>query len=482
MAMQGIRGKKVLLVEPAGNLPFYILPLGLGFLKSNAPDHHDVRIYDCSLKGVFSDSPDLLREIREYGPDVVGVSASMQTYSEAARIVSKVKSVSRDITTVMGGAHPSIFGEKVMENEDLDFIFRGEAELMFGAFLDRLGTEEGFEGVKGLGYRRDGRVVLNDINLEVDIDRIRVPDYRHIGLDEYISNGYSYGGFYGKSAPIWITRGCPYGCSFCSASLINGKKIRRHSIPYIMNWIDHLYREHGVRQFALVDDNFTFQMDYAKEFCRTVIDLRERGHFAEKIYFATPNGVRIDSLDDELIALMKKAGWKGLSIAPESGSKKTLKRMRKTLDPDKVPGVVERIKKQGLDVRAFFIIGYPGETRDDVRQTIGLIRKSKIDAIILGKFLPIPGTPIFNELVRDGEISADYMPQSIFKFVMPLSKSKEGHIYSPAGLEDLNTFAIFLRESVLLALRNPNSIAFYFKYYGFFNLLKKLLQAMKIIK
>jgi radical SAM superfamily enzyme YgiQ (UPF0313 family) len=446
------------------------------------PDHHQVRIYDCSIKGVFADSKELLHEIEDLRPDIVGVSASMQTYHEAVRIIRVVKSIDPGITTTMGGAHPSIFSEKVMENEDLDFVFRGEAELMFPHFLEQLKGEENFENIKGLGYRKDGRVVLNDINLEADIDSIKIPDYKNINLREYIKNGYSYGGFYGKSAPVWITRGCPYGCSFCSASLINGKKIRRHSVEYVVNWIDHLYREFSIRQFALVDDNFTFQIDYAKKFCRTIIELVEKGHFKEKIYFATPNGVRIDSLDDELITLMKKAGWQGLSIAPESGSRKTLKRMRKTLDPASVPGVVERIKKQGLDVRAFFIIGYPGETRDDVRETVTLIRRSKIDAIILGKFLPIPGTPIFNELVSQGEISADYMPQSIFKFVMPLSKNKEDYIYSPKGLEDLNTFAIFLRESILLAIRNPNSVAFYFKYYGFFNLLKKLLQAMKILK
>lgn len=480
--MYSEKNKKVLLIEPSGNLPFYILPLGLGYLKSNVSDHHEVRIYDCSLKGVLADSQDLMREIRDFRPDVIGVSASMQTYDEALRIIKATKSIDPAITTVMGGAHPSIFAEKIMENNELDFLFRGEAELMFPLFLDQLKGEEEFGRIKGLVYRKEGRIILNDVNAETDIDRIRIPDYKHMNLEAYLKNGYSYGGCYGKSAPVWITRGCPYPCSFCSASLINGKKIRRHSIPYVMDWLSHLYNEFNIRQFAIVDDNFTFDTEYAKQFCKTVINLKEKGHFKEKIFFATPNGVRMDKLDDELLALMKKAGWQGLSIAPESGSKKTLKRMRKSLDPDTVPGIVERIKKQGLDVRAFFIVGYPGETKEDIQQTIGLIRRSKFDAIILGKFLPIPGTPIFNELVKNGEISVDYMPQSIFKFVMPLSKNKNDHIYSPRELESLNTFVIFLRESILLAIRNPNSIVFYFKYYGVFNLFKKLFQAMKIIK
>jgi anaerobic magnesium-protoporphyrin IX monomethyl ester cyclase len=479
--MANPEGKKILLVEPAGNLPFYILPLALGYLKSNIPEKHHVKILDCSMDGISSGSKKYKEIIEDFNPDIVGVSASMQTYKEGIQAVRVAKSVNKEIITVMGGAHPSIFAEQVMKDEHVDYVFRGEAELSFSEFLDQLKHED-YASVKGLAYRKNGEVILNDINLDPEIDRINIPDYEHIQLEEYIKRGYSYGGFYGKSAPIWMTRGCPYACSFCSASLINGKKIRRHSISYVMKWLDHLYKKYHIRQFALVDDNFTFQKEYAKDFCRNVIQLRGNGYFQERIYFATPNGIRIDYVDEELLDLMKKAGWNGVSVAPESGSRRTLKRMRKNLDPDAVPMLIDRIKKAGLDVRAFFMIGYPGETEEDVKETIKLIRKSRIDALILGKFLPIPGTPIFDELVKEGEIDKDYMPPSIFKFVMPLSRTKEDNVYSPKGLEKMNTFTIFLRESVLLAIRNPNSIIFYMRYYGIVNLIRKLLQAIKAIK
>lgn len=475
-------GKRILLVEPAGNIPFYILPLSLGYLKSNIPDPHFVKILDCSIEGISCDSIRFRNELKDFKPDIIGISASMQTYKEGALAAKTIKSISPDIITVMGGSLPSIFAEQIMQNKAVDYLFRGEADLSFSAFIDRLDSGKDFSSVKGLVYRKNGDIIKNEINLEFDLDKIAIPDYESIKIREYIKHGYSYGGLYGKSAPIWVTRGCPYACSFCSASQINGKKIRHHSVRYVVDWIDHLYQNFDIRQFAIIDDNFTFVKEYAKDFCETIINLVKDGHFKEKIYFATPNGIRMDRVDDEMLDLMKKAGWKSVTVAPESGSRKTLKRMRKDLDPDIVPEVTRRIKAAGLDVRTFFLVGYPGETADDIEQTIRLIRRCKIDGLILGRFLPIPGTPIFNELVRDKEIPPDYMPPSIFKFLMPLDNKWPHKMYAPKGLHNLNSFWLFMRESIYIAFRNPHSIAFYCRYYGIIDLIKKLLFAMKRIK
>jgi anaerobic magnesium-protoporphyrin IX monomethyl ester cyclase len=475
-------GKRILLVEPVGNLPFYVLPLGLGYLKSNLSDRHFVKIFDCSIKGVLGNSDTFRDEVRQFKPDIVAVSASIQTYIEGLAAIETAKSIDSEITTVMGGPHPSLFAKHILQNKCVDYVFRGEAELSFSGFVDQVKEDENWDSIKGLVYRKRNQIIENDIHCAPDLDIINIPDYKDLRLDEYLRNNYSYGGFYGKSAPIWVTRGCPYACTFCSASLINGRKIRRHSIGYMIDWIDYLYKEFSIRQFAIIDDNFTFDMNYAKEFCRAIVRMRQGKHFREKIYFATPNGIRLDKIDDELLILMKEAGWQGVSIAPESGSRKTLKRMKKHIDPDSVPGIVKQIKAVGLNVRAFFLIGYPGETIEDLKDTIKLIRKCKLDAIILGRFLPIPGTPIFNELVKDGEISQDYMPLSIFKFVMPLSKKKEDDVYLPQGLKYLNSFWFFFRENVFLIFRNPYSIIYFCKYYGTLNLIKKFFLATKKIK
>jgi radical SAM superfamily enzyme YgiQ (UPF0313 family) len=475
MIVQEKKGKRILLIEPRGNIQYYVLPLALGILKSNLPDYHTVKILDCSYENINSNSLEFKKEIKTFKPQVVGVSCSMQTYPEGIAAVKTAKLIDPKIITVMGGAHPSIFSDMIMMNTSIDFLFRGEGELSFPVFLDLLNGREGFSSVKGLVYRQNGMVLKNEVSMEWELDKIKIPDYDAIRLNNYIEKGYNYGGFYGRTAPIWLTRGCPYACTFCSGSHINGRKIRSHTLQYIVDWINHLYNDFDIRQFAIIDDNFTFYNDYAKEFCRIMINLIKKKHFKEKIYFATPNGVRLDKLDQELLSLMKEAGWQDLTIAPESGSRKTLKRMGKRINPDIVPEVVSNIKKAGLNVRGNFMICYPGETKEDIRETIKLIRKSKFDFFQVMRFMPIPGTPIFNELVRDGEIPSNYMPPHFYTLIFGLGKKEQHRLYSPKDLKNLNTFFLYLRELIFLVLRNPHSIIFFCKYYGIMNVLKKLL-------
>jgi radical SAM superfamily enzyme YgiQ (UPF0313 family) len=464
---------RILLMVPYGNIPAYWFPLALGYLKNNIPERHHVEILDCTLAEMPSDSPELIEEFKKFNPDIVGISTASLTSSEAINALKVAKSVKPSVITVLGGSHGTNYPDKVMKNEFIDYCFRGESDLSFDIFLNQL-TAGNFDLVAGLVYRKKDSLIKNEIKNEDDIDKIKIPDYHALKLKTYLDRGYNYGGFYGKTAPIWVTRGCPFKCSFCSAPLLNGRGIRAHSPEYLANWIEYLYNEFEIRQFSIIDDNFTFDMDYAKSFCRFVIQRVENGWFDEQIYFTTPNGVRMEMLDDELLALMKKAGWEGLTLAPESGSKKTLVRMKKNTDITMVPGIVEMVRAAGLNVRAFFMVGYPGETLEDVKDTIKLIRSCKLDSILIGRFVPLPGTPIYDELVELGEIPADYIPPQTFSLFTPFQERTRHKIYNPPGFESFNLFWTLLREHIFLALRNPRAILYFVKYYGVMNVMKKM--------
>ena len=176
-------------------------------------------------------------------------------------------------------------------------------------------------------------------------------------------------------------------------------------MPYLIRFIHSLYDERGIRSFSILDDNFTFDTTYAKDFCRSIIKLG-----LKNVEFCTTNGIRMQRGDKELWSLMKKAGWKIIIIAPESGSIRVLRLMRKGLNPSVVPKIVSQIKKSGLHVTANFIIGFPGETVRDVDKTFALIRKANIDFANIHYFQPLPGTPIYDELVLKKEIPADFIP------------------------------------------------------------------------
>ena len=225
--------------------------------------------------------------------------------------------------------------------------------------------------------------------------------------------------------------------------------------------IRYLYDEKRIKSFSILDDNFTFDTNYAKEFCRSVIALGLKG--AE---FCTTNGIRMQRGDRELWDLMKRAGWKIIIIAPESGSKRVLRLMRKGLEPKIVPPIVDEIKAAGLRVTANFIIGFPGETRADLAKTTALIKKANIDFANIHFFQPLPGTPIFDELVRRGEISADFLPGSY---------EKGAARYITKSLKNFN-FSRFYYKTVLYCLwRNPTYIYYFLKSYRLRPLFQRLI-------
>jgi radical SAM superfamily enzyme YgiQ (UPF0313 family) len=397
--------------------------------------------------------------LKDFKPDVVGVSCWSTEYEEAIQIIKRVKRIDQGIVTVLGGIHTTSYAKEVIKNNDVDFLIRGEAEQSFSKFLDEICKDSSdLSKVSGLVYRsKDGVVIFNELKLEDNLDNIKIPNYDAIRLDEYIKLGYRYASRNKRNAPIMVTRGCPYRCNYCAGPIQNGKRIRSHSLDYVIDWVKFLYYEKEIRTINIIDDNFTFNTEYAKSFCEAIIKLN-----LKDLTFGTPNGIRMQRTDVELFTLMKRAGWECIFIAPESGSINTLKRMKKDLDPAIIPQKVREIKEAGLYVVGFFIVGYPGETKDDIQATAKLIRSSRFDYFSIFKFQPLPGTPIFEELVECGEISKDFLPTHQFTGNTP---------YCPNELKNFNFGTFLLREYAHLLLTNPQSILFILRHYDFYQLL-----------
>lgn len=437
------------MVWPLGFDTLYVVPLAFGYLKSNLDtSEHEVRIIDCALRGIAADSPELQKELNEFRPQIVGVSCWSPTYGEALRILRLAKEIDPEVVTVMGGAHVTAYPDAAMKNAFVDFIFRGEAELAFPRFLDKMREKEPrWSSINGLIYRsQKNAIIKNDMKWEQDLDRIKLPDYDAINLQAYLDSGYRFLTQHKRNAPVWVTRGCPYRCEFCSASLQNGKVVRTHSVGYMVKWVKYLYYKKGIRLVNIIDDNFTYHTDYAKEFCRAMIALG-----LPDLHFSTPNGIRLQRSDAELFRLMRQAGWETVVVAPESGSVRTLKTMRKDLDPAIVPQRVEEIQKAGLKVHGLFIIGYPGETREDLQETVRLLRKCKFNFFFLSNFQPLPGTPVYDRLVEQGEI-----PEGL----LPTTYSSGERVYVPETLRDFNFPALVLKEYLHLALAYPSNVPY----------------------
>lgn len=445
---------KIALIWPIGFDSEYVVPIALGYLKSNLDKKkYDVRIFDCSLENKDSSSQELITFIQTFKPEIVGVSCWSHTYIEAYNVLKLAKKIDKNITTVIGGVHATSYADRTISCDFIDFLFRGESELSFKEFLIEYENKTyNWKKVLGLVYKgKNGEFHKNDMERAPDIDIINFPDYNSIELEKYFDNGYKWNTPVRRNAPIWITRGCPYRCTFCAAPELNGRPIRTHSVKYMMKWISYLYHEKKIRWFNVIDDNFTFNQRYAKEFCRAVIDLNLKG-----IGFGTPNGIRLQKGDLELWKMMKRAGWRTLNVAPESGSQRVLDIMKKDLDLSIVPGVINDIRKAGLKVQGYFILGYPGETKEDIMKTRDFILKCKFNFVFLNNFQTLPGTPVYDDLVKNGHILDGLLPQNF---------SDGARTYIPEKLINFNFSAFILKTYFLMMIRDPLNIFYIFQLF-----------------
>jgi len=184
--------------------------------------------------------------------------------------------------------------------------------------------------------------------------------------------------------------------------------VRTRPVESVIAEVRELHERFQIDGFNIIDDNFTFHTDYAKEVCRAILKLG-----LKNVSFCCPNGIRMEYLDEELVLLMKQAGWKSLFIAPESGSERTLEKMRKRINLGVVKEKLKMIKKADLKVFGFFMIGYPGETVSDIKRTIDFACRNDFDMVVFTCFQPLVGTPVYDKLLATGEIDkppegADY--------------------------------------------------------------------------
>ena len=403
---------KVLLVRPVTpeRLVLNVVPpMGLGYLASSLKKSGiAVDILDCVQRGY--DYPQFANFVKEYNPDVVGFSSFSHDIPSVEQSIGFVKEINTRMVTFVGGPHPSSRPENIWDDyPGVDYGFRGEGETGFlkiieylsgvgepwnGDFLD----ESELRGVPGLIWKSNGKVCCNDQAFQNDLDTISFPAWELIDISDYQSAPQGVIFKNQPVAPMIITRGCPFLCTFCAGYNITGRKLRFRSIENVMQEIDLLYNKYNVREIHILDDNFTLDKEFARKFCEELI------HRKFDISWCCPNGLRLDSLDREILVLMRKAGCYYVSIGIESGSQRVLDMMKKRLKISEIKRQVDMVRSVGLDVNGFFILGYPGETIDDIRKTIDFARELDLSRAAFYNFLPLPGTSVYEDLLEEHKI------------------------------------------------------------------------------
>ena len=387
---------EILLVQPVKDKKHTLNlmpPLGLGYLASSVRHSHNVRILDCVKEGM--DLKDFKDHVEKNIPDVIGFTVFSCDLESVKKSIKIVKEINSGIITVAGGPHPSGDPQGAMAYLDfLDFVFAGESEKGFPLLMEQLSRksdERNFKDIPGLVWKKNGNINSNPKIFIENLDTIEFPSWDLLELNTYkgVPNGVFTKQY--PFAPIIVTRGCPYLCTFCSAHNIVGRKLRHRSIDNVIKEIKILYEKYGIKEIHIEDDNFTFDLGFAKEFCNRLIKL------GLPLTYSCPNGVRLDRIDKELLVLMKKAGFYNIYVGVESGSPRILKHMRKNLSLEEIAKKVDLIKEVGLEASGYFILGYPEETISDMEKTILFASVLNLDWAQFATFIPIPGSDILKD-------------------------------------------------------------------------------------
>lgn len=440
---------KVLLIKPYAETHYVVPPLGLGYLVTALRSAgHTARMVHCTKDGITFDR--LQDFVRAENPDVVGfqvVSCDLESTRQSTELVRQALPKA---LILAGGAHPSGNPEDTMNFlRAVDFAFRGEAERSLVDFLDdyRQGGHH-YHNIPGLIWRENGSVRSNPPVFLDDLDALGFCAWDQIQPQTYPQA--PHGAFFERFpiSPIITSRGCPYACTFCAAKTVAGRKIRLHSIPHVLAEVELLYRDYGIREIHVIDDTFTQYARRVKEFAEGMAELRKRGI---KVSLGFPNGVRLNTITEDLLRDLKRAGCYSMLVGIESGSQRILDAMKKNLTLELVRERVALIKKAGLSVYAFFIMGFPGETEGDIKQTIRFARSLPIDGALFSCFLPLPGSDITQYLIECGDLAADFHWGDLFYSRVT---------YAPRGmtperlkaLQRWGTFSFYVQPRIILAM------------------------------
>lgn len=382
---------KALLLFPQTETPYGLPnypPLGLAYLSAmlkNEKIDHD--ILDLRLYENWNDI--LISKLKENNYTIAGMASTVFDHPSAKKLASIIKENSPNTKIIVGGANPTLVKEKILEEDNnFDYVLVGEGELTFSELCISLRDNKRLNEIKGLIFRDNNKIVINEPRIfNNNLDELPYPDYEKFDLKKYHGDT-SIRGIFGRKTffAISTSRGCPYSCTFCSVPVFTGKLFRTRSPENVINEILLLKEKYNVGRIDILDDNFTMNLERAKQICRLIIKNKL------EIKWSTPNGVRADRLDDELAMLIKKSGCDDIAIGIESVDNEILRKMKKGETIEHIEKGINLLKKNNISIKGFFIIGSNGESKETAMKMIDFAKKHDFKQARFSMLIPYPGT------------------------------------------------------------------------------------------
>jgi anaerobic magnesium-protoporphyrin IX monomethyl ester cyclase len=332
--------------------------------------------------------------IKKSNPAIIGMAANTFTFIDCLKLANEIKVLDSNIKIVLGGPHANLFPNETIAHAPIDFLITGEGERAFPDLMEKL--EKGIEEIKkvpGLLFKHDGNVINTGPAMAIDpLDELPI-------VDRTLTDYKKYSSIISKRNPITTavtSRGCPFKCTFCDRPQMGGKSFRMNSAKRIVDEMEECLKL-GIHEIMYYDDTFTLNRKRIVDMCKMI---EERG-----IDMHWDMRTRVDTVDPELLKMMRKAGLQRINLGVESGTEKGLATIKKGTNLVKVKAAFDNAKKAGLRTLAYVMVGLPGETKEEMMETIKFSKDINPDFVHFTVFTPYPKTEIWRNLIAKGDMS-----------------------------------------------------------------------------
>ena len=363
--------------------------LGLSYLSGYLESlGHETRIFDAYFNSWTQQ--ELVREITQYKPDLLGFSAMTHEIHASATMAAKLKEQLR-VPAIIGGPHVTALPEQTLaEFPTFDYGVYGEGEFTLAELAGQWEAKDGLHGINGLIHREGEKIIVNPARPfmnEEELNRLPRPAFSH---------------YYGENRTalhkrdayyvMFTSRGCPYACAFCMQVL--GRQVRRRSMESVLEEMEFAAKHYGAHTFDFADEIFLMNVPQTFALLNEFI---RRGYPKR---FRWSGLTRANFVNDELIGLAKRAGCYRLAMGVESGDEAVLKHIDKRITIEQVQKAVETIKRHKIPLGTYYILGHPHETPESANKTVNLAVSLNTSTIAMGIMVPYPGTRVYDLAVK----------------------------------------------------------------------------------
>jgi len=366
-------------------------PLGIAYIAAVLQKEGvEVDVLDLSVFRPHEWKERLSIKLAKVDPEIIGISAMTFTYDAAIEVGKYVKETNPKAKVVFGGPHPTIYPDKVLKNQFVDFVIRGEGEFAFLELVKSLSDGNNLKNINGLSFRDDGNIHHNpDRELIQNLDELPFPSRDFLELEEY--------SFF-PAMTLISSRGCPFNCYFCFK--MYGHKFRARSPENVVSEIEFLKEKYGSKNFYFYDDLFTYDKSRVMKICDLI---EEKGL---KIEWKCCS--RVNTIDKELLIRMKRAGCSAIHYGVETGDTEIMKKIRKGITLEQVKNAIMMTKSVGIKAKAYFMVGHPWDTKETIEKTIRFAIGLNADKIQFAITTPFPKTELWN-IAKEMKIVSDDM-------------------------------------------------------------------------